>query len=255
MNIDLSGKVALITGGSRGIGVGIVEAMASAGAAVAVNYRSAAEEADQVAHRARTYGVKAITVQADVIRPDDVDDLVKTVSAQLGPIDILVNNAGHNWLRPMMEISVEDWDRTLDLNLRSHFLASKAVLPGMIERGWGRIIGNTSISGQRGGLSGDVDYSAAKAGIMGFTRCLARHVADKGITVNAVAPGYIDTEHLASVDSILATDKLQQLLKTIPTGRFGSVAECGAVFAFLASDYAAYITGETVTANGGVHIA
>lgn len=255
MKIDLSGKVALVTGGSRGIGVGIVEAMASAGADVAINYRTAAEEAGLVAQKAKEYGVKAITVQADVIQPEAVDRLVKTVTNQLGPIDILVNNAGHNWLRPIMEISVEDWDRTLDLNLRSHFLTSKAVLPGMIERGWGRIIGNASISGQRGGLSGDVDYSAAKAGIMGFTRCLARHVANKGITVNAVAPGYIETEHLASVDTLLATDKLQQLLTTIPTGRFGTVEECGAIFAFLASDYAAYITGETVTANGGVHIA
>jgi 3-oxoacyl-[acyl-carrier protein] reductase len=229
--------------------------MASSGADVAVNYRSAADEAEAVAQKARAHGVQAITVQADVSQPEEVDRLVNTVADQLGPVDILVNNAGHNWLRPIMDITVEDWDRTLDLNLRSHFLAAKAVLPGMIERGWGRIIGNTSISGQRGGLSGDVDYSAAKAGIMGFTRCLARHVADKGITVNAVAPGYIDTEHLASVDSILVADKLQQLLKTIPVGRFGTVEECGAIFAFLASDYATYITGETVTANGGVHIA
>lgn len=253
MKIDLSGKVALVTGGSRGIGVGIVHALASGGADVAINYRQAADEAEQVAQKAREYGVRAITVQADIVEPDEIDRMVKEVNDRLGPVDILVNNAGHNWLRPMLEISVDDWDRTLDLNLRSHFLTTKAVLPSMIERGWGRIIGNTSISGQRGGLSGDVDYSAAKAGIMGFTRCLARHVAGKGVTVNAVAPGYIDTEHLANVPG--ASEKLQQLLVTIPTGRFGTVEECGAIFAFLASEQAAYITGEVVTANGGVHIA
>ena len=253
MKIDLSGKVALVTGGSRGIGVGIVDAMASCGANVAINYRQAADEAEQVAQKAREYGVQAITIQADIVKPDAVDRLVNKVNDQLGSVDILVNNAGHNWVQSVLEISVDDWDRTLDLNLRSHFLATKAVLPGMIERGWGRIIGNTSISGQRGGLAGDVDYSAAKAGIMGFTRCLARQVAAKGITVNAVAPGYIYTEQLANLPG--GSEKLQKLLETIPAGRFGTIEECGAIFAFLASEQAAYITGEVITANGGVHIA
>ncbi len=249
--IDLSGKVALVTGSSRGVGSGIAPVLAACGADIAINYRSAGEKAEQVAIQAREAGVRAVTIQADVTEPTEVERLVQEVEGKLGPVDILVNNAGFNWLKPILEISVEDWDRTLNLNLRSHFLSSKAVLPRMMERGWGRIIGISSISGQRGGLSGDVDYSAAKAGILGLTRCLARHVAEHGITVNAVALGYIWTDGLVAVPE----EKRNRLTSQIPLGRFGSVDECGEVVAFLASDAAAYITGEVMTVNGGVHIA
>jgi acetoacetyl-CoA reductase len=150
-----------------------------------------------------------------------------------------------------MDMTVEDWDRTIALNLRAHFLTSKAALPDMMENGWGRIIGITSISGQRGGYSGDVDYSAAKAGIMGFTRCLARLVATDGITVNAVAPGYFATEHTKIVPSA----HLQKLIDNVPIRRMGTLDECGAVVAFLASDAASYITGEVMSVNGGAQIA
>jgi NAD(P)-dependent dehydrogenase (short-subunit alcohol dehydrogenase family) len=247
---DLTGKVALVTGASRGIGTGIARELAACGADVVVNYQSSADKANAIVKAIQESGMNAMAVQADVSSPENVERMIQAVNDRFGRIDILVNNAGHNQLKPILEISVDDWDRTLNLNLRSHFLTSKAVLPGMIERGWGRIIGISSISGQRGGLSGDVDYSAAKAGILGFTRCLARQVAAHGITVNAVALGYIWTENLEQVP----VEKLERVLGQIPLQRFGNVNECGAVVAFLASDGAAYITGETITANGGVHI-
>jgi 3-oxoacyl-[acyl-carrier protein] reductase len=250
MIIDLTGKNALVTGGSRGIGTGIVRSLASAGANVVINYRKATNRAEQIADEIRQFGVQAMTVRADMTIPEEIERMMEVIETDFNPLDILVNNAGRNWIRSIMDISLEDWDRTIALNLRAHFLTSKAVLPGMMERGWGRIIGITSISGQRGGYSGDVDYSAAKAGIMGFTRCLARVVADKGITVNAVAPGYIKTDMSVDVPSAL----LQKLLETVPLKRMGTVDECGDIVAFLASDAAAYMTGEIVTINGGVYM-
>lgn len=251
MIINLAGKIALVTGGSRGLGSGIVRSLASAGANVAINFNQASDRAEQMAQEAQEFGVKAITVQADLTIVEEAERMIREVSADFGSLDILVNNAGRNWVTSIMDMTVEDWDRTIALNLRAHFLTSKAVLPGMMEKGWGRIIGITSISGQRGGFSGDVDYSAAKAGIMGFTRCLARLVATDGITVNAVAPGYFATEHTKIVPSAL----LQQLIDNVPIKRMGTLDECGAVVAFLASDAASYITGEVMSVNGGAHIA
>jgi NAD(P)-dependent dehydrogenase (short-subunit alcohol dehydrogenase family) len=249
--IDLSGKVALVTGASRGVGSGIAKVLAACGADVVVNFYTSADKAKEITESIQATGKRAIAVQANVSSPEEVELMVQMVNDKFGQVDILVNNAGHNWIKPILDITVEDWDRTINLNLRSHFLTSKAVLPGMVERGWGRIIGISSISGQRGGLSGDVDYSAAKAGILGFTRCLARHVADNGITVNAVALGYIWTEGLEAVPK----DKRDRILNQIPALRYGTIDECGAIVAFLASEEAAYITGETITVNGGVHIA
>jgi len=251
MIINLAGKNALVTGGSRGLGSGIVRSLASAGANVAINFNQASDRAEQMAQEAQEFGIKAITVQADLTIVEEAERMIREVSADFGSLDILVNNAGRNWVTSIMDMTVEDWDRTIALNLRAHFLTSKAVLPGMMEKGWGRIIGITSISGQRGGFSGDVDYSAAKAGIMGFTRCLARLVATDGITVNAVAPGYFATEHTKIVPSAL----LQQLIDNVPIKRMGTLDECGAVVAFLASDAASYITGEVMSVNGGAHIA
>lgn len=251
MIINLAGKNAIVTGGSRGLGSGIVRSLASAGANVAINFNKASDRAEQMAREVQEFGVKAMTVQADLTVAEEAERMIREVSADFGSLDILVNNAGRNWVTSIMDMTVEDWDRTIALNLRAHFLTSKAVLPGMMEKGWGRIIGITSISGQRGGFSGDVDYSAAKAGIMGFTRCLARLVATDGITVNAVAPGYFATEHTKIVPSAL----LQQLIDNVPIKRMGTLDECGAVVAFLASDAASYITGEVMSVNGGAHIA
>lgn len=249
--IDLTGRVALVTGSSRGIGAGIARVLAEYGADIAVNYVSGREQAESVAAQIQALGRRTHIVQADVTDLDAVQQMVADVEQALGPISILVNNAGKNNLKNIMDITQEDWDWTLNLNLKSYYLCSKAVLPGMIARQHGHIINITSISGQRGGLSCDVDYSAAKAGIMGFTRALARWAAPQGVLVNAVAPGYFDTGWEQRADP----ERVQRLVETIPLRRFGLVEEIGEIVAFLCGPGGNYIVGEVITANGGVHIA
>ncbi len=249
--IDLTGKVALVTGASQGIGAGIAMVMAKYGADIAVNYLRSARLAQEVGEGIRSLSRRAHLVQADVMDFQAVKDMVAEVEDKLGPIDILVNNAGNNPLRNIMEIEEEDWDWTLNLNLKAYYRCSKAVLPRMLARKDGRIINITSISGQRGGFSCDVDYSAAKSGINGFTRALARWAAPKGVLVNAVAPGYIETQMLGGEIS----PTLAMLLETVPLNRQGTSEEIGEVVAFLAGPGATYIVGEVISVNGGVHIA
>lgn len=248
---DLTKKVALVTGASQGIGAGIARSMAKYGADIAVNYMRSADLAQGVIEEVRAFGRHAHLIQADVTDFQAVQDMVTEVEEKLGPIDILVNNAGHNPMRNIMEIEEHDWDWVLNLNLKAYYRCSKAVLPGMLARKEGRIINITSISGQRGGFSCDVDYSAAKAGINGFTRALARWAAPRGILVNAVAPGYIETQMLGGKIS----HKLAMLVETVPLKRQGTPEEIGEVVAFLAGPGATYIVGEVITVNGGVHIA
>jgi 3-oxoacyl-[acyl-carrier protein] reductase len=248
----LEGKVALVTGASQGIGAGIARVLARYGADVGVNYIGSREKASEVCRQVEALGRKAIAVQADVTDSEAVRRMVASVEQALGPVSILVNNAGHNPIRTILEIADEDWDWVLDLNLKAYFRCTKAVISGMIERKEGRIINITSISGQRGGLSGDVDYSAAKAGIMGFTRALARWAAPYGILVNAVAPGYIETEHLFEA---VKPERLAKRINEIPLKRLGSPEEIGEVVAFLAGPGSSYIVGEVLTVNGGIHIA
>jgi len=248
----LKGKVALVTGASRGLGAGIAIALHRQGAAVAVNYVQGAAQAEEVCSRMKSEGGKAVAIQADVTLQADVRAMVKQAEASLGPIDILVNNAGHNPLHSIDRMSEEDWEKVIALNLKSYFLVSKAVLEGMAKRKTGRIINVTSISGQRGGLACDVDYSAAKAGIMGFTRSLARWAAPQGILVNAVAPGYIATENLFAVCN---EERIKQLIASIPLGRLGTPEDIGEVVASLAGPAGAYMVGEVLTVNGGAHIA
>lgn len=248
---DLTGKVALVTGASQGIGAGIARVMATYGADIAVNYLRSEELAQQVCEEIRALGRKAHLIKADVMDFQAVQDMVAEAEDNLGPIDILVNNAGHNPLHNIMEIEEDDWDWVLNLNLKAYYRCSKAVLPGMLARQEGRIINITSISGQRGGFSCDVDYSAAKAGINGFTRALARWAAPRGVLVNAVAPGYIETQMLGGeISPILA-----MLLESVPLKRQGTPEEIGEVVAFLAGPGATYIVGEVISVNGGVHIA
>lgn len=249
--IDLTGRIALVTGSSRGIGAGIARVLAAYGADVAVNYVNGRDQAESVAAEIEAVGRRACVVQADVTDRSAVERMLNEAENALGPIDILVNNAGNNKLKSIMDIAPEDWDWTLNLNLKSYFLCSKAVLPGMIARKHGHIINISSISGQRGGLSCDVDYSAAKAGIMGFTRALARWAAPQGILVNAIAPGYFDTGWEQNSDP----ERIKRLVDTIPLKRFGKVDEIGEIAAFLCGPGGNYIVGEVITANGGVHIA
>jgi 3-oxoacyl-[acyl-carrier protein] reductase len=251
MTIDLSGRVALVTGSSQGIGAGTALSLARRGADVAVNYLRAGDLAQEICEQIRALGRQAHAIQADVTDGEAVKGMVADVEQTFGPIDILVNNAGHNPTRNILEISEADWDWVLDLNLKAYFLCTRAVLPGMLERKEGRIINITSISGQRGGFSCDVDYSAAKAGIMGFTRALARWAAPQGILVNAIAPGYIKVQRRGGVIS----PHLASLIERVPLKRQGTPEEIGEVVAFLAGPGASYIVGEVISVNGGAHIA
>ena len=248
----LLGKVALVTGASRGIGAGIARVLARHGAEVGVNYASSEGLAASVCKQIEALGCRALPVQADVTDSNAVQRMVAEVEQVLGPISILVNNAGHNPVRTILQTDEEGWDSALDINLKAYFRCTKAVIQGMMDRKDGRIINITSISGQRGGLSGDVDYSAAKAGIMGFTRTLARWAAPYGILVNAVAPGYIATEYYLE---FLTPERLAKKLADIPLKRLGTPEEIGEVVAFLAGPGSSYIVGEVMTVNGGIHIA
>lgn len=252
MNNFLSGKVALVTGASRGIGAGTALVLAKYGADIAVNYVRARESAEDICRQIQQIGQRAHPVQADVTEGKAVQRMVEEVKENLGSIDILVNNAGQNPAHSIMEMSEADWDWVLDLNLKSYMLCSKAVLPDMLDQKDGRIINITSISGQQGGLACDVDYSAAKAGIMGFTRTLSRWAGPRGVLVNAVSPGYIETEHLIN---LVPPERLARLVDGVVLKRLGTCEEVGEVVAFLAGPGAGYIVGEVINVNGGVYIA
>jgi 3-oxoacyl-[acyl-carrier protein] reductase len=261
ISTDLAGKVALVTGSSQGIGASAAISLARNGADVAVNYLRAADitvgqfrsedPAQEVCKQIWALGQSAHAIQANVTDSEAVKHMVADIQQALGPIDILVNNAGHNLGRDILEISEADWDWVLNLNLKAYFLCTKAVLPGMLERKDGRIINIASISGQRGGFSCDVDYSAAKAGIMGFTRALARWAAPRGVLVNAIAPGYIDVPRRGGIVS----PHLARLIERVPLKRQGTSEEISEVVAFLAGPGATYIVGEVISVNGGAHIA
>jgi 3-oxoacyl-[acyl-carrier protein] reductase len=238
--MDLSGRVALVTGASRGIGRAIALALAEAGANVAVNFRSRAADAADVGHRIEQLGRAATVVAADVSVAPDVQRLVNDVSERLGPVDILVNNAGIARPQPLDAITEADWDVIIDVNLKSCFLMTQAVLPEMRRRRFGRIINLSSVAAQVGGVISP-QYAASKAGMLGLTRYYARHLAAEGITVNAIAPALVETEMVTSNPNARAD--------LIPVGRFGSVDEVAAVAVMLAAN--GYITGQTINVNGG----
>jgi 3-oxoacyl-[acyl-carrier protein] reductase len=240
--LDLQNRVALVTGGSRGIGKAIALALAAAGAAVAVNYRERVEEAEAVAERIRESGRRAATFGADVSLHIAVQSMVHDIDVELGPIDILVNNAGAAAARGLDDITEEDFDHALAVNLKSAFLCTQAVLPGMRARRWGRIVNVSSIGARIGAGSVSIAYAAAKAGIEGLTRGYALRLASEGISVNAVAPGLIATEMgQPLIDAGVAA--------RIPVGRAGTGEEIAQAVLLLVGN--AFMTGQTVAVNGG----
>jgi 3-oxoacyl-[acyl-carrier protein] reductase len=239
---DLKDRVALVTGSSRGIGKAIALALAEAGAVVAVNYRQRGEDAEAVADAIRNHGGRATAFAADVSQRTAVEGMVHDIEERLGRIDILVNNAGMAAARGLEEITEEDFDQTITVNLKSVFLCTQAVLPGMRARRWGRIVNISSIGARIGSSSVSVAYGASKAGVEGLTRSYALRLAAEGVMVNAVAPGLVETEMgKPLIESGFAT--------RIPVGRAGIGDEIAQAVLLLARN--SYMTGQTIAVNGG----
>ncbi len=239
----LSGRVALVTGASRGIGKAIAIALAEAGADVAVNYRVQAQAAEAVCQTIRDAGRKCIAAQADVSISSDVGRLVKTVETELGTVGILVNNAGIGRMIPPHQVTEEIWNEFLRVNLTSVFFVTQRVLPAMRAARWGRIINLSSVAAQYGGVIGP-HYAATKAGILGLTRSYASQFAKEGITANAIAPALIETDMVAALPKDIAS--------RIPVGKIGEPEEVGRIAVMLAQS--SYITGQTINPNGGLYM-
>jgi len=249
MSKQLKGKVALITGASRGIGRAIAEALAETGADVAINYNKAREEAEALCGRVVQLGIRAKAYQATVADAKQVEEMISGVVSDLGPVNILINCAGITRDRTFAKMSREMWDEVITTNLGGVFNVTHAVLPAMLEGGWGRIVCISSIVGQTGNF-GQTNYAASKGGMISFVMSLAREVARKNITVNAVAPGFIDTDMTRGLPDPVK----QQVIGMTPVGRMGTAQEVAAAAAFLASPAASYITGQVLAVNGGMYM-
>jgi len=248
--LDLSGKVAVITGASSGIGHASALALANCGAKVSLNFHRNEAGAKKLCNQIINEGGTAVTIQADVTKAADVSALVQRTMSELGDIDILVNNAGSLVERlRIRELSEQRWDDVLDLNAKSVFLCCREVAPSMIKRKSGSIINISSIAGRNGGGLGAIHYATAKGGVISFTKALAKELAPFGIRVNAVAPGVIDTPYH---EQFSTPEMMQGFVNAIPLGRVGRAEEVAKVIAFLASDAASYLVGETIEVNGGL---
>lgn len=244
----LRGKVAVVTGASRGIGRATALALAAEGANVVVNYASSKESADQVVAEISAMGSQAIALSADVSKTEQVDGMIGAIMEKWGQIDVLVNNAGITRDTLLLRMKLEEWQAVIDLNLTGVFLCTKAVSKIMLKQKSGRIINITSVAGLMGN-PGQANYSAAKAGVIGFTKTVAKELAPRGITVNAVAPGFIATDMTADLKS-------DEILKFIPLARYGQPEEIAGMIRFLAADpAAAYITGQVMNVDGGMVMA
>lgn len=245
---DLTEQVAIVTGASRGIGRAIALALAGEGAKVVVNYASSSSAAEEVVGAISQAGGDAIAIQADVSKLEQVEALVNQTLEKFGRIDVLVNNAGITRDTLLLRMKPEDWQAVIDLNLTGVFLCTRAVSKVMLKQKSGRIINIASISGQMGN-PGQANYSAAKAGVIGFTKTVAKELATRGITVNAVAPGFIETDMTHNLKS-------EEIIKFIPLGRYGKPEEVAGMVRFLAADQAAgYITGQVFNVDGGMVMA
>ncbi len=249
-SFDLNGKVALVTGASSGIGRATAQALARNGARVAINFHRNNAGAEAASAQIAADGGSSIVVQADVTKANEVQSLVQQTVAEFGPVDILVNNAGSLVERlRILELTEERWDEVIDLNLKSAFLCCQAVAGSMMERKTGAIINVSSIAGRNGGALGSIHYSAAKGGLITFTKGLAKEMAPFGVRVNAVSPGVVDTPYHEQFSS---PEMMKTYAGMIPMGRVGTPAEVSNVISFLASDAASYLAGETIEINGGM---
>jgi 3-oxoacyl-[acyl-carrier protein] reductase len=244
---DLSTKVAVVTGSSRGIGAAVAKLLALQGARVVVNHRNSAEAAQGVVAQIAGNGGVATVIQADVGRSDEAQRLIKETIDTYGQIDILVNNAGITRDKLIMTMKNEDWDLVLQTNLTSVYYCAKAAVRPMMKKRWGRIINITSVVGLAG-QAGQTNYAASKAGIIGFTKSLAKEVGSRNITVNAVAPGFIPT----ALTEVLPEEQIQATVQATPLGRLGMVEDVASAVLFLASAEAAFITGQVLTVDGGL---
>ncbi|HML31443.1 3-oxoacyl-[acyl-carrier-protein] reductase [Sporomusa sphaeroides] len=245
--MHLDGQVAIVTGASRGIGRAVVIALAKVGAKVVINYAGNAEAAEEVRTFITDNGGQAITVKADVADADAVDSLVKQAIDTYGKIDILVNNAGITRDSLLMRMKDEDWDAVMNTNLKGIFYCTKAVTKSMMKQRSGKIINMTSVVGLMGN-AGQANYAAAKAGVIGFTKSMAKELASRGITVNAIAPGFIATDMTHGLSEQVKVD----LEAKIPLSRLGEAEDVAAAVVFLASQSANYITGQTLNVDGGM---
>jgi 3-oxoacyl-[acyl-carrier protein] reductase len=245
----LTGKAALVTGGGTGIGRAIAIALARAGADVAVVNRSNIEAAQSVASEIEALGRRSLAIKADVSKSADAENIVSQVLTSFGRLDILVNNAGTTRDTLLLRMSEEDWDTVIDTNLKGVFLVTKAAVKPMLKQRKGKIINISSVMGLIGSV-GQANYCSSKAGVIGFTRSLAKEVGARNIQVNAVAPGFIETAMTHS----LKDDYRDQILKSIPAGRLGTVEDIAETVLFLASSASDYITGQTLTVDGGLTV-
>lgn len=245
--MDLNGKVAVVTGSSRGIGRAVAVALAARGAAVVVNYAGNAAAAGETADAVRACGTEALVIAADVADQEQVNAMMKKALEKFGRIDILVNNAGINRDNLLPRMREEDWDAVINVNLKGAYNCARAVMRPMLKARWGRIINISSVVGLAGN-PGQANYAAAKAGLVGLTKSLARELGSRNITVNAVAPGYIATDMTAG----LTEENKAGMLDRIALGRLGEPEEVASVVAFLAGDGAGYITGQVIVVDGGM---
>ncbi len=245
----LAGKRVLVTGGSRGIGKATALALAKAGAAVAINYQNSVEAADEVCRSAANLGVQATAYRADVSHEDQTKTMIDNVLDDFGGIDILVNNAGITRDKSFLKMTKLMWDEVMGVNLNGVFHITRLLLPGMVEAGWGRVINMTSIVGQTGNF-GQANYAVTKGGLIAFTMTLAREVARKGVTVNAVAPGFIETD----MTKDMPPAGLSVVTSMTPMGRLGKADEVAAAVLFLALPAASYVTGQVIPVNGGMYM-